>query len=205
MGRKLTDTEKAKKSTPTPKRRESESKNFRPLVIDKSKRKKLTKEEKQKRRAETAELRNKEQDALRTGDERYLPERDKGAVKRFVRNEVDSTRTLSEFFLIVAFTALVISMVLSRFLPGFSFLVTILVYVYLAVALVQMWFFTRKLKKALQEKFGDKTVVRGSGNISYAISRMMQPRFARLPKAQAKAQARAQKNAKKPAKQGTAK
>ena len=36
---------------------------------------------------------------MRTGDERYLPARDKGPVKRFIRDYVDARLSIAEFLL----------------------------------------------------------------------------------------------------------
>ena len=38
-------------------------------------------------------------EGMRTGDERYLPARDKGPVKRFIRNYVDARLSIAEFLL----------------------------------------------------------------------------------------------------------
>ena len=45
------------------------------------------------------EQRAKVREAMDTGDERYLPARDKGPVKRYVRDWVDSRRTIGEYML----------------------------------------------------------------------------------------------------------
>ena len=41
----------------------------------------------------------KMREGMRTGDERYLPARDKGPVKRFIRDFVDARLSIAEFLL----------------------------------------------------------------------------------------------------------
>ncbi len=45
------------------------------------------------------------------GDERYFLERDKGPVRRFLRDYVDSRRTVAEFFLPMILVVLLLSFV----------------------------------------------------------------------------------------------
>ena len=47
------------------------------------------------------EDRSKVRNALMTGDDRYLPSRDRGPLRRFVRDWIDSRRTVGEFFIII--------------------------------------------------------------------------------------------------------
>ena len=50
-------------------------------------------------RERRADSNAKMRQGMRTGDERYLPTRDKGPVKRFIRNYVDARISVAEFLL----------------------------------------------------------------------------------------------------------
>ena len=50
-------------------------------------------------RERRAESNAKMREGMRTGDERYLPARDKGPVKRFIRDYVDARLSIAEFLL----------------------------------------------------------------------------------------------------------
>ena len=56
----------------------------------------------------------RQREAMASGDERYLPARDKGPVRRFARDYVDSRFRVAEFFLPLAVVILVLSMVRGR-------------------------------------------------------------------------------------------
>ena len=53
----------------------------------------------------------RQRQALASGDERYLPARDKGPVRRFARDFVDSRFNIAEYFLPMAVIILVLSMI----------------------------------------------------------------------------------------------
>ena len=73
-------------------------------------RKEAAKRQRDARRADMA----RQREALASGDERYLPARDKGPVRRFARDYVDSRFCVAEFFLPLAVVILVLSMVQVR-------------------------------------------------------------------------------------------
>ena len=82
------------KGRPTPTRKEAEAaaRERAKAPMDKKAAQKVLRE----RRAESnAKMR----EGMRTGDERYLPDRDKGPVKRFIRNFVDARLSIAEFLL----------------------------------------------------------------------------------------------------------
>ena len=81
------------KGRATPSRKAAEAARKRPLV---PKDRKLA--ARQDREAAKA-TRDREYQALKTGDERYLPARDKGPERRWVRDYVDARRNLAEWFL----------------------------------------------------------------------------------------------------------
>ena len=56
--------------------------------------------------------------ALREGDERHLPPRDRGPVRKYVRDIVDSRRSVAEYFLPLALVILARDQALAATLPA---------------------------------------------------------------------------------------
>ena len=56
----------------------------------------------------------RQREAMASGDERYLPVRDKGPVRRFARDYIDSRWCVAEFFLPMAVVILVLTMIRVR-------------------------------------------------------------------------------------------
>jgi len=161
----------AGKGRPTPKRSVSEAANKRPLVPND--RKAASKVAREKAR----EQRNLEYKAMQTGDERHLPPRDKGPVKRYVRDYVDARWNLGEFFLPVAFLFIILNLIFSRNLT-ISALVLMLLYAVVLLTIADAFLLWRGLKKRLLAKFHDVP----KGTMMYAVMRAFQIRRSRLPK-----------------------
>lgn len=161
------------KGRPTPKRKDAEAANKRPLVPDD--RRAAAKAARAKQR----EAREVEYQAMKTGDERNLPPRDRGPVRRYVRNYVDARRNVAEYFLFVAAGFLVLTFVANQ-APELAVLAIFAVYLVVLVAIVDTFIMWRMLKKRLVAKFGADAVVRGTA--MYAAMRAFQIRRARLPK-----------------------
>jgi hypothetical protein len=168
----------AGKGRATPKRRVAEAANRRPLVPHD--RKAAAKEARAAQRAE----RDKQYAAMQTGDERYLPAKDKGPVRRYVRQYVDARWSLGELFLPVAIVMLLLNMLLTGISPELAFLGLVLLYVFIIAMVVDVTIMWRRLRKKLVAKFGDKGIQRGL--MMYAVTRVFQIRRARLPKPQVK-------------------
>lgn len=169
-----------KKGRPTPTRKEAEAARRRPLVPED---RKLAKKLSREKRAEAFQ---REREALQTGDERYLPYRDKGRVRRYIRNYVDARWSLAEF-LLPAMVAFLGGMLLFSFLrlPGATseYLIvglTILFYGLLLASIIESIFVWRKLKKLIQERYPDEPIPRGTW--FYLYTRMLMARRWRSPK-----------------------
>ncbi|MBO0900098.1 DUF3043 domain-containing protein [Cellulomonas sp. zg-ZUI222] len=162
------------KGRPTPKRKEAEARNKRPLVP--TDRRAAAREARARNRA----LRDLEYQAMRTGDERHMPLRDRGPVRRYVRDSVDSRWNLGEFFLPLAAVFLVLQFVTARNAPVVAFATLLLLYVYIIASMVDAWLMWRGLKKRLVAKFGEDKLPRGL--TMYAVLRAFQVRPSRLPK-----------------------
>lgn len=95
----------AGKGRATRSRKEAEAQRRRPLIP--ADRQAAKKEAKRLQREREREYYAKQREAMRTGDDRYMPLRDRGRVRRFIRDYVDSRYKLSEFILFVMVICLV--------------------------------------------------------------------------------------------------
>jgi hypothetical protein len=163
------------KNRPTPKRKDQEAANRRPLVVTDRKAARGT--DKAKRR----ELQLKQRAAMATGDDAHLPARDKGPVRRYIRDYIDARWNLGEFMLPVMIVVLALSFIR---IPAVFAVVSIGVYGLLLAAAVDGFLMWRRLKKRLIAKFGEDKV--GRGLAMYAVMRGFQIRRSRMPKALAK-------------------
>jgi hypothetical protein len=168
------------KGRPTPKRREREQANRRPIVgAGAAVKPGATKEERKAARAARRESMQGERAKSRAalmggGDERNLPVRDRGPAKRYARNVVDSRRNVGEYFLFFA----LIAVVLSFLRPAAMFSIVVLYGVMLLV-IADSVFLYRKVQRGATAKFGEAEA-KGTGR--YAIMRAVQLRRARLPR-----------------------
>ncbi|MER7665722.1 MULTISPECIES: DUF3043 domain-containing protein [unclassified Streptomyces] len=165
----------APKGRPTPKRSEAQSQRRRASTAP-ADRKEAMKRQREARRADMA----KQREALASGDERYLPVRDKGPVRRFVRDFVDSRFCIAEFFLPLAVVILVLSMVRVGQLQNISLLLWLGVIVLIIIDSIGLVF---RLRKQLAERFPDEP---RRGAVAYGLMRTLQMRRLRLPKPQVK-------------------
>lgn len=171
------------KGRPTPKRREAEQLRRNPVVrtpaqaqlsknASKAERKAAKEKDRQARQLEAARRRH----ALVTGEEKYMPERDKGPVRRWVRDYVDARVNVGEFFIPVALATVVLG--LFRTLVVYSM---IMLYSLLFLVVMDSWLLRRRLKRRTIAKFGEAA---SAGAATYGMMRALQIRRTRLPKPQ---------------------
>ncbi|MEV5959396.1 DUF3043 domain-containing protein [Streptomyces sp. NPDC051987] len=165
----------APKGRPTPKRSEAQSQR-RSVANTPTTRKDAAKRQRDERR--TAMERQRQ--ALATGDERYLPARDKGPVRRFARDWVDSRFNVAEFFLPLAVVILVMSVVNNTAIKNIALLLWLVVIVLIVLDAAVSGF---RLRKRLAERFPDQN---RRGAVAYGLMRSLQMRRLRLPKPQVK-------------------
>jgi Protein of unknown function (DUF3043) len=159
------------KNRPTPKRRDQEAARKRPLV--ETDRKAARERDKLARREGLARQRQ----AMVTGDDTHLPARDKGPVRRHIRDYVDARWNLGEFLLPVMIVVLAISFMR---VPWAFAVVSIGVYGLLVAAAIDSFLMWRRLRTRLVAKFGADHVGRGLG--MYAAMRGFQMRRMRMPR-----------------------
>lgn len=158
----------------TPSRAEQEAARKRPLVPD-------TKEAKARARAELNDKRQKARDGMAAGDPRYLPARDQGPQRKFVRDFVDAGWHLGE-----AVMPAMIVVILATFvpLPEVQFYAFVGLWIFIFFVIGDMVLTSINVKRAVKAKFGADRMEKGLG--WYAAMRTVQMRFLRLPKPQVK-------------------
>jgi hypothetical protein len=165
----------APKGRPTPKRSEAQSQR-RSVAHTPTNRKEAAKRQREERRRAL----ERQRQALATGDERYLPARDKGPVRKFARTWVDSRFNVAEFFLPLAVVILVLSVVRVPQIQSIALLLWLVVIVLIVLDSAVSGF---RLKRRLKERFPDENT---RGAVPYALMRSLQMRRLRLPKPQVK-------------------
>ncbi|MBO0513705.1 DUF3043 domain-containing protein [Streptomyces beijiangensis] len=165
----------APKGRPTPKRSEAQTQRRR-AVTPTTDRKEAAKRQRDVRRTDLA----KQREALASGDERYLPARDKGKVRRFARDFVDSRFCIAEYFLPMAVIILVLSIVQVPGIQNIALLLWLFVIVLIVVDSIGIWL---RLKKQINLRFPDEPK---RGAVAYGLMRTLQMRRMRLPKPQVK-------------------
>ncbi|MEU9349434.1 DUF3043 domain-containing protein [Streptomyces griseoloalbus] len=165
----------APKGRPTPKRSQAQSQR-RSVANTTMSRKEASKRQREERRAAL----ERQRQALASGDERYLPARDKGPVRRFARDFVDSRFNIAEYFLPMAVIILVLSMIQVPQLQNAALLLWLVVIVMIVLDSIVTGV---RLKKRLAERFPDDN---RRGAVAYALMRSLQMRRLRLPKPQVK-------------------
>lgn len=159
------------KNRPTPKRREQEALNKRPLIV--TDRKAAGAQDKAARREAMA----KQRAGMMTGEEKYLPARDKGPRRRFIRDAVDARWNIGEFMLPIMLIVLLLSFVRQSWA---LLLVFVLVYGLILVAIGDALLMWRRTRRKVEDKFGGAE----KGDAWYAIMRAFQMRRTRMPKPQ---------------------
>ncbi len=168
------------KGRATPSRAEQEAARRRPLVAN-------TKEARAAARAELNERRNRAQAGLAAGEEKYLPARDKGPQRRWVRDYVDAGWHPAEFIMGIMVLVIIASLLPPNIgIGGFAlaYWAYLVMMGYLVLAIGGMILLGMRVKRKVAAKFGKDRVERGLG--WYAAMRSLQMRFMRLPKPQVK-------------------
>ena len=162
------------KGRATPSRAQQEAARRRPLVAD-------TKEARAAAKAQLRERRERAQAGMAAGEDKYLPPRDKGPQRRWVRDYVDAGWHLSEWVMALMVVVILVSLVPD---PTFSFFAFIGLWAFILLSVIDMVLLSRRIKKKVAAKFGKERLEKGLG--WYAAMRSLQMRFMRLPKPQVK-------------------
>lgn len=163
------------KGRPTPTRKEAEA-----AARARAKVPRTRKEQMAAQRSARGDTAAKMRQAMKTGDDRYLPARDRGPVRRFIRDYIDSRFSFIELMV----PLLIVSMVLgysgnrTAMNLGNTVLFTTILVIVFEIVMLRM-----RLRRELARRFpGEST----KGVTLYAAMRSLQMKFMRLPKAQVK-------------------
>ena len=163
------------KGRPTPSRREAEAAAKARAKVPRDR-----KEQARAQRASRNESSKSVRAAMKAGDERYYLARDRGPVRRFIRDLVDSRFSFIELMIPLLIVTMVMGYSGNARLAGIGN--TILMGTILLV-LLDMVMLRMKLRRELTRRFPDEPL---KGTTYYAVSRAMQMKFMRLPKSKVK-------------------
>lgn len=166
-----TDPKSSGKGRPTPSRKDREAERQRPLVANSRKEK----------RDRVRTQREKAREGMARGDERFLPLRDKGPQRRWVRDFVDARMSFGEFLIPMMF-----AVIIATFLPSVEaqVIAIIVLWGFFLLAITDSYIIGYQVRKGLSAKFGPDNVEKGVR--WYAAMRGLQMRGLRLPKPQVK-------------------
>ncbi len=169
------------KGRPTPSRKQAQKNDLRPLVPTQEQRKARRKEEKRRIR----ERQDREYEAMETGDLAHMPRAERLPIRIYVRDYVDARWNISEFFVPVALGIMIVALILAAVSPIAANILTLIMYVYLIAAVVDlivMWWAPKNgLRNRLIAKYGEGAM-KAARCASYACSRALQLRRWRMPK-----------------------
>ena len=164
------------KGRPTPTRKEAEA-----AAKARAKPPRTRREMAQRQRQMRIESSQKVREAMKTGDESYLPLRDRGPVRRFVRDFVDHRLNISELLAPLLIIILILSTGIlgaaSTAIANTLWMCTIL------LTVIDVFMLRYRVRKAVRERFPDAEL---KGLTFYAVMRAVNMRFLRLPKPQIK-------------------
>jgi hypothetical protein len=175
----------AGKGRPTPSRREAEGKKRGPVAPapltskEARARRKASRGDKEQRKAAAAERRSDAADRrarMLAGEDKYLLPRDKGEVRAYVRDLVDSRRHLVGMFMPLA-VLLIVAMFLT---PAMQAIVTLVMFVMMLFMVVEGVILGRQVNNKVRERFPD-TLDGGFKLGWYAFVRSSQIRKMRAP------------------------
>lgn len=159
------------KGRPTPSRRDAEAARKARLKPPRGK-KEIAKRERQRRNDQRAKVRA----SLAAGDEKSLPARDQGPVRRFARDFVDSRRNVAQYLLPLLMVILLLS-----FIPRLLALQGMVWALTIALTAVDTIWLAYRFRTEVRRRFEPS---RTKGATGYALLRSSQMRRLRLPKPQ---------------------
>lgn len=179
------------KGKPTPKRRDQErARGMRqgpvtaPLTRKEARERRkaveatMSKEERKAAKAESRAAREERRQLMMEGDDRYVLSRDRGEIRRFVRDWVDTHRRLINWFMPLALFVIVFQLIPNPTLMVYS---QTLFLVLIAVVVLDGILLGRTVNRVVRDRFPD-TEDTGFGLGWYAVMRASQPRMLRTPR-----------------------
>lgn len=166
-----TPTAQQPKGRPTPSRKDAEQQRKQTLKLpaDPKAAKKALKQRERESRMEARA-------GLMAGDPKYLPARDQGAVKAYVRDFVDRKRRLSEFFIFIAIGILVAGFFRN---PQVQAVLSIVWFAMFGLVLLEVVWLLLRMNRELAERWPDPAERKGTK--LYMALRLLQIRRLRIP------------------------
>jgi hypothetical protein len=161
------------KGRPTPKRSVAQGRRPGPPPPPPTTRKEAYRRMRENQAARRVEGRQ----AAARGDDSYLPARDRGPVRKLVRDVVDSRRNVGSFFLAIAGVALIGTVVPSLTVRSYA---SFLLFGFFLLLIVDSVLLSRRIRKKVAERFPEEKNTRGV--VWYGISRSTMIRRWRFPK-----------------------
>ena len=163
------------KGRPTPTRKEAEA-----AARERAKVPRTRKDQMRQQRLAKTESSKKVRAAMKAGDERYFLARDQGPVRRFIRDFVDSRFGIVELMIPLLIVTMILGYSGNSRLAGIgnTILLGTILLVILDLVMLRI-----RLRKQMALRFPDEPL---KGTTYYAITRSMQMKFMRLPKAKVK-------------------
>jgi hypothetical protein len=172
-----TDSFSGGKGHATPTRKEREAANLRPLVS--SDRKAGNKAS----RAKMNEARERARIGMANGEEKYLPLKDKGVQRRYIRDYVDARWSVGELIIPVMFLVIILTFVFTSNTAMSSIAIFVL-WGFFLLAVIDCLIAGVLIQRKFTAKFGADKVQKG--NRWYTAMRALQLRPMRLPKPRVK-------------------
>jgi hypothetical protein len=172
------------KGRPTPKRRDAEQKRRGPVAPpprttrEAMRRARGNKEERKALNEKRREIRVKQRERMMAGDEQYLMPRDRGPVKGYIRDLIDSRRNLLGLFMPLAILIFVALLVPD---PRVQSLTTLACLVMLVAMIFEGFVSGRRITRLVRAKYPKETI-RGLSIGWYGFIRASQIRKLRVPK-----------------------
>ncbi len=163
------------KGRPTPSRKEAEAAAKARAKVPRTRREQMVAQ-----RSARADSTQSVRAAMKSGDERFLPARDKGPVRRFIRDFVDSRFSFIELMIPLLIVTMVLDYSGNAYLANVGNTILLGTIMLVILDMVTMRF---KLRRELSRRFPGEPV---KGTTYYAVMRAMQMKFMRLPKSKMK-------------------
>ncbi len=171
----VVDVKPGGKGRPTPKRKEAEA-----LAKARARTPRTRKELAARQREGRSEDSRKVRAGMKAGDERYLLPRDKGPLRRFIRDYVDSRFSIVELLIPLLVVTMVLGYSGQQALMNASQFIMMATFLFVIVDMVLLRF---RLRKELTRRFPGESL---KGTTYYAVIRSLQMKFMRMPKAKVK-------------------
>jgi len=161
------------KGRPTPTRKEAEA-----AAKARAKVPRTRKEQAAAARLARSDSSTKMRQAMKTGDEKYLPARDRGPVKRFIRDMVDSRFSFVELMIPVLLVTTAMAWSGNAAVASYGNAILFGMLLLIVIDMLRLRF---KLRRELTTRFPGEPL---KGTTYYAVMRSLQMKFMRLPKSQ---------------------